>query len=244
MSGDRCGVFQQIVDAFFRDLPREIDSLFRTCEYRSNRLFVQPGSIDPDQAVIRSVRRSLARQRCRDDAPVRSDLWQALQRAEPDRAQRPDHRYSRRITVAAGAPSTSPDRPLVARRTPPGGHFRLLHGAQSRFQNLAGRRHPRTANPRRRDRLLSRRHRDQSRWRSARAARRRAGATAVLHILAFGALTLALFAAARLGPPLQRRPGKPLVPAAADQSCRAGAAERVAALGIRLALTAAGLLVV
>lgn len=73
---------------------------------------------------------------------------------------------------------------------------------------------------------------------------RRAGATAVLHILAFGALTLALFAAARLGPPLQRRPGKPLVPAAADQSCRAGAAERVAALGIRLALTAAGLLVV
>lgn len=46
MDAARSGLWSQIVDALFRDLPRELDRLFRELEFKVNRLYTLPPSVE------------------------------------------------------------------------------------------------------------------------------------------------------------------------------------------------------
>ncbi len=57
MSGSRRGLFHQVIDAIFRDIPGELDRLFRESEFASNRLFNQPRVVKSLGNVPRTARR-------------------------------------------------------------------------------------------------------------------------------------------------------------------------------------------
>ena len=51
------GFWNQVTDSLFRDLPRELDRLFREFEFRSNRLYVQPYELQSLDKIPRKQRR-------------------------------------------------------------------------------------------------------------------------------------------------------------------------------------------
>ena len=57
MESPNSPILKQILDAIFRDLPRELDRLFREFEFKSNRLYVQPYELQSLDKIPRKQRR-------------------------------------------------------------------------------------------------------------------------------------------------------------------------------------------